>query len=219
MVIFNGLVSAKPLKCKTKTPVVVPPVSISAPVVAPSPKKPVVVPQSTYEAPKPKSSPKSEPAPAPAPPKGYCSFYVSPEDMACYVNMHNNARRALNLGLKDLVWGDHLAKSAFKYSNELYGNSPHKLSLRHSQGGDVGENLYAQSHEATCEAGMQAWIDEKPLYTPGQAVGSGDFSGYGHYTQIVDRDATSVGCAVDCYGGKYLTCHYDKIQTSGKSAY
>ena len=134
----------------------------------------------------------------------------------CYLRLHNGARK--EVGLPPLTWDPKLAISATAYSNVLYNRSPRGIALKHSDL-DVGENLYAHSSQATCEKGMKGWLDEKPLYRPGSSVGTGDFHGYGHYSQIVNRAVTKVGCGVDTAKGKYLTCHYDRVQQYGKSAY
>ena len=141
----------------------------------------------------------------------------------CYLAYHNNARK--EVGVPPLTWDPKLAESATAYSITLYNRSPDDIDLEHSDL-DVGENLYASykkskngkySGNASCEKGMQGWLDEKPLYTPGTGYSNGN--GYGHYTQMVNRAVTKVGCGADTKTGMYLTCHYDKIQRSGKPAF
>jgi uncharacterized protein YkwD len=180
--------------------------------------QPIITPKptTTSKAPKPTATTK-KPEPTISIPRPDPISIPRPDPVIeCYLRLHNGARK--EVGLPPLTWDPKLAISATAYSNVLYNRSPRGIALKHSDL-DVGENLYAHSSQATCEKGMKGWLDEKPLYRPGSSVGTGDFHGYGHYSQIVNRDVTKVGCGVDSAKGKYLTCHYDRVQQYGKSAY
>lgn len=148
---------------------------------APAPAKPAPVQQQQQPKPAPAPAPKP-PAPTPPKPAAYASSSTGNSDIDCFLNMHNQGRA--EVGLKPLSWSPSLAASAQSYSNVLYSRSPRSISLVHSHKSGVGENLYASSGKATCQAGMKAWLDEKKYYRPGSAVGSGNFEAYGHYTQV-----------------------------------
>ncbi|KLU89783.1 hypothetical protein MAPG_08752 [Magnaporthiopsis poae ATCC 64411] len=85
---------------------------------------------------------------------------------------------------------------------------------RHSTGGqrgDQGENLYWQSHDKTpCANAAASWASEISLYN-GQPIGQGDFSAYGHYTQMIWKSSTKVGLGIanDGKGGVYVVARYN----------
>lgn len=56
--------------------------------------------------------------------------------------------------------------------------------MQHASGIQQGENLYAGSgREYTFSDAVGAWVGEKTKYS-GQSIPDGDFSSYGHYTQV-----------------------------------
>jgi hypothetical protein len=60
--------------------------------------------------------------------------------------------------------------------------------------GDFGENISAATYELTPDAVVTGWADEAAGY---DYASNGCSSVCGHYTQLVWRDTTSVGCAVN----------------------
>lgn len=83
--------------------------------------------------------------------------------------------------------------------------------------GGYGQNLASSAPTASLAQHVsELWYnDELRNYDPyyGQATPGGDFSTYGHFTQVVWRDTTKVGCAtVDCRGSAlgmwYTVCNY-----------
>ena len=76
----------------------------------------------------------------------------------------------------------------------------------HPQGNGLGENLAIGY--ATPEAGIHAWVAERTLYNynnPGFSAATG------HFTQVVWRGTTHVGCGwKQCPAGKMLVCNYNK---------
>jgi len=88
--------------------------------------------------------------------------------------------------------------------------------FKHS-GGPYGENLAAGYPSPA--AAIQAWYDENTQYD----YAAGQFSSAtGHFTQMVWKAATKVGCAVQtCNGangtpGVFLTCEYDTGNVIGQ---
>ena len=142
-----------------------------------------------------------------------------PSNFQTCLSLHNNARA--QVGLSPLTSSPKLTESANAYAQVLkqkYGDR--SLKLEHSNGlyGSVGENLYASTGRSTCANAMEYWVTkEKPLYKVGSNIGEGNFQDYGHYTQIVHRATTQVGCSSE--EGGYFVCHYDLVQRSGKPAF
>ncbi|KAF5096239.1 hypothetical protein D0Z00_002849 [Geotrichum galactomycetum] len=112
---------------------------------------------------------------------------------------NHNRLRALH-GVPDVTWNRDLAKFAQDYLASAQCNFAHS-------GGPYGENL-AIGYPNTA-ASIQAWYDEIKDYD----FSKNEFSSNtGHFTQVVWRDSTEIGCAeVDCgsgWGGPYLVCEY-----------
>ena len=77
-------------------------------------------------------------------------------------------------------------------------------SLQHSNG-PYGENLAQGSSLRTCREAVAMWLSEEGAYTPGP--GSGFSSATGHYTQVVWKGTSEVGCGLAPCG--LVTCSYD----------
>ncbi|PBK60891.1 PR-1-like protein [Armillaria solidipes] len=104
-------------------------------------------------------------------------------------------------GADALTWNDTLASYALEHTQSCV--------FEHS-GGPYGENL-AAGYESP-EASVKAWGDEGDSYNCSDPGFSSDT---GHFTQLVWKSTTTVGCArVNCDGtndtpGWYVTCEYD----------
>lgn len=131
---------------------------------------------------------------------------------------HNGVRA--KHGLTPLKWSNKLANYSQQWANHLGKGSRCKIAHR---GGipPYGENLYRASSlrwsdgktellPVTIKNVVKAWTDEEKWYDytrnrcqPGQKCG--------HYTQIVWRDTTEVGCAVKICDDKSQTwvCSYN----------
>lgn len=99
----------------------------------------------------------------------------------------------------DLSWNSTLEEFATDYLDSL-----DDCEFEHS-GGPYGENLAIGYPNVT--ASIEAWGDERDEYDFGDAEFSKET---GHFTQLVWRDTTDVGCGRKLCGkrGWYLVCEY-----------
>ena len=114
-----------------------------------------------------------------------------PEDLAGIVDAHNDVRANVSPApatpLDGLSWSEEAAQTARAWASQCKWN--------HNPGrGNFGENLYASSANAGSNAAkvVGSWASESASYN----YSSNSCSGMcGHYTQVVWRDTTGVGCA------------------------
>ena len=123
---------------------------------------------------------------------------------------HNAERRAL--GIPDMQLDDDLNDQAQAYAEEMArtGNFAHSPS---SSRPNQGENLWAgTAGRFEYEAMVGAWIDEKQYYIHDRfpyVSSTGNWQDVGHYTQIIWRDSTLLGCGLATSGSwDYLVCRY-----------
>ncbi|KAF7139889.1 hypothetical protein RHSIM_Rhsim06G0210600 [Rhododendron simsii] len=120
----------------------------------------------------------------------------------CLYN-HNTLRASLNL--PPLQWSTELADYARWWLNQLRAT----CAMDHSNS-DYGENLFwGQGDEWTATEAVEAWAAEGPSYNYGSntCMPNVDCT---HYTQMVWRTTTTVGCAmIKCSDGDTLmACEY-----------
>ncbi len=119
---------------------------------------------------------------------------------------HNDERKAV--GVDPLTWSDSLAASAQNWADYLQ-----PLSKQVHSNTGYGENLAAGGGPsyATVQVLQDSWVKEKSQYVPGTP-------GNSHYTQMVDKQSTEVGCGfASGPGGEYaqyggtnvLVCQYN----------
>ncbi len=124
-----------------------------------------------------------------------------PQEM---VNAHNQWRS--KLGLPPLRWSDEIANYAQEWANHLAatGSFEHRTEHRY------GENLFmASGRQYSPTEVVNDWGSEVAYYDyatnscrPGEMCG--------HYTQVVWRDTTEVGCAVARSGNREVwVCNYN----------
>jgi hypothetical protein len=117
---------------------------------------------------------------------------------------HNEARGAVNV-LTKLVWNKTLQQDAQSYANTLANSGAWEHDPKNHEGysnGPYGENLYASTSKPTLKDAADAWIKEKRDYHYGKV---GDASTCnkdaicGHYTQVIWKETSQVGCAIAKY--------------------
>ena len=123
---------------------------------------------------------------------------------------HNQARA--EVGAPPLQWDPSLAASAASYGPPLASIGRLVHSPRQGREGQR-ENLWmGPTGFHTPENMVSAWTDEKRLFRPGlfPAVSrTGQWSDVAHYTQMIWKGTTRVGCAIHSERGwDYLICRY-----------
>jgi uncharacterized protein YkwD len=118
--------------------------------------------------------------------------------------VHNQERAAV--GVQPLTWSDTLAASAQTWAQHLATSG----EFKHSPDTSYGENLAGFTLADGVSApggGLSIWVDEKSKYVPGTPASSST----GHYTQMVDKQSTQVGCGTatgDGHPFSILVCQY-----------
>jgi hypothetical protein len=121
---------------------------------------------------------------------------------------HNGYR--IELSEQPLVWSDQLAAGAQVWAVHL-ANEVH--SLQHSRLPGLGENLvmWSAGRESLAQL-VDMWGAEKHYFInasfPSVST-TGDWKTVGHYTQMIWRNTTEVGCGLATGGGyDFLVCRY-----------
>jgi hypothetical protein len=114
---------------------------------------------------------------------------------------HNKYRAAV--GVPALQWSDDLAASAQQYANHLASTD----QFQHS--GTPGENLaYGEPpNNYTVTDLVDMWGKEKQYFIGGifpTVSSTGNWMDVGHYTQLVWRNTTHVGCGVAIGSGRII---------------
>ena len=124
---------------------------------------------------------------------------------------HNKYRS--EVGLSPLRWSNELEADAKRWAAQLTKSQ----KFEHSRKRDgQGENLWmGTSKRFSFTQMVDSWGEEKKYFKRGafpNVSTTGKWSDVGHYTQIVWKDTSHVGCAgFDGPDGKYrLVCRYKK---------
>ncbi|MCO5593592.1 hypothetical protein L7F22_047607 [Adiantum nelumboides] len=123
---------------------------------------------------------------------------------AQFLGPHNAARS--KVGVAALAWDANLAAYAANYAARNAG----RCQLIHSQG-PYGENLFwgGRGRAWTPADAVGAWVDEARYYNyASNTCASGRMCG--HYTQMVWRATTRLGCASQICrdGSTFIICSY-----------
>lgn len=167
-----------------------------------------------------------------------CNVYDSITEAAKYLSClswldaHNAVRQDLNDGnlpnspqpeepVDGLQWDDKLATVAYNYAIQCqsFSHNSNRFSDYQSLGGtelSVGENIAVATYPSYSEEQMVTlWTSEEADFVYEPFDGSGvNGAVVGHYTQMVWRETTHVGCAlVDCEGQPigwkwFAVCNY-----------
>ena len=148
----------------------------------------------------PAPTPAPAPTPRPLPPKSQSNI---PTAMQTLVDAHN-AHRARHCAAP-LAWSPTLAQAAQSWADALKAQG---CKFGHKPRNPYGENLAAgTSGTLDGQAVADMWYDEVKLYK----FPNGGFSMQtGHFTQVVWRQTTQIGCGVaTCNGMDIWVCEYD----------
>jgi hypothetical protein len=125
---------------------------------------------------------------------------------------HNKYRTAVKVPA--LTWSPKLAQDAQKWANHLASLGGRRLvHSPNNQRPNQGENLWlGTSGYFSYTRMVDGWGAEKKYFRNGtfpNVSSTGNWADVGHYTQIVWRKTTQVGCAVSKAGGNdILVCRY-----------
>ena len=120
------------------------------------------------------------------------------------LDAHNRYRSEVNV--PTLKWSDALANSSQQWANHLAVNG----IFEHSDNQEIGENIWKGTSGTNSVTKMiDSWGAEKKNFTPGVFPDVTTGGEVDHYTQMVWRNTTEVGCALASSNGyDYLVCQY-----------
>lgn len=120
------------------------------------------------------------------------------------VSAHNRWRA--EVGVPAIKWSPRLAADSQEWADKLAADGG---GLVHSSG-PYGENLFGGGGKAWGPTdAVNSWGSEKALYN-GEAIDDQNYMNVGHYTQMVWRSTTDVGCGVatSASGNTVWVCRY-----------
>lgn len=134
---------------------------------------------------------------------------------------HNRYRA--EVGVSPLVWSETLANHAQDWADHLAATDGN--TLQHSQNSGEGENLWLGPSDYFSHTDMvDSWGDEKQYFRYGafpDVSATGNWADVGHYTQLIWKDTTEVGCGLaEAERNTILVCRYNPPGNYiGQSAY
>jgi pathogenesis-related protein 1 len=135
---------------------------------------------------------------------------LTAEEMGKLLTLHNKARA--DVGVGPLAWSKNLAVYAQSWADHLASTSC-RMEHRPRSGQwkqEHGENLLIGKvgYHGVVDA-VRAWEREKSMYH-GAALNSSNWYPSGHYTQMVWKNTSQIGCAkAECRGNVIVVCNYD----------
>ncbi|WP_419810125.1 CAP domain-containing protein [Sphingomonas sp.] len=124
-----------------------------------------------------------------------------------------HARERAAVGVPPLVWDAGLAAQALDYARSMAVTGRFARSEQPERRGREGENLWAGARGVyTYDQMLDGWAAEKRLFVNLAAPGfsrTGRWADVAHYTQMVWRGTTRVGCGLASdHGRDFLVCRY-----------
>ncbi|MCB0112651.1 MAG: hypothetical protein KDD84_01115 [Caldilineaceae bacterium] len=130
---------------------------------------------------------------------------------------HNRWRA--EVGVPPLIWSAELALSSQQWADNLAANGG---GLQHASG-PFGENLSGSTGAQSATQAVDNWGSEKAQFNyNNEPIDNQNYKDVGHYTQIVWRATTEVGCGVaqTASGGTVWVCRYSPAgNMTGQSPY
>ena len=138
------------------------------------------------------------------------SYSRTASDWARLLAIHNLERARVKA--PPLQWDPYLAASAASYGPALARRGGLVHSPRAARQGQM-ENLWMGTRGYYApEQMVGAWVSERAMFRPGvfpYVSRTGRWSDVGHYTQMIWKGTTRVGCAIHAAGQwEYLICRY-----------
>ena len=129
---------------------------------------------------------------------------LSPQDMQAITAHHNKVRA--DVGVAPLTWSVELAAYAQEWAEQLAISG---CRMKHRSPNVHGENLFQGTFGAfTAEDAAKAWETEKKDYAGG-VLNDANWAPAGHYTQMVWRQTTQLGCGqAICNNTLIVACNY-----------
>ncbi|HEY0281087.1 MAG TPA: CAP domain-containing protein [Rhizomicrobium sp.] len=136
---------------------------------------------------------------------------AGPADFAGRILAVHNAERAA-LKLPPLVWNETLAAHAAVWARHMAETGKPRHSPKDQRKGE-GENLWVGTAGSFSPEGMVGgWVKEKQFFRNGtfpDVSTPGEGHVVGHYTQMIWKNTSKVGCAKVSGGGwDMLVCRY-----------
>jgi len=141
---------------------------------------------------------------------GWTLYSRGTDTAARLLAMHNSERARMHIA--PLQWDPQLAAAAASYGPALASLGYLRHSPRTNRPGQR-ENLWMGTRGAYSPEQMVAsWIAEKREFRPGMFPNvstTGNWEDVAHYTQVISKDSTRVGCAIQPAGQwDFLICRY-----------
>jgi Cysteine-rich secretory protein family len=126
------------------------------------------------------------------------------------LNAHNQYR--LEVDVPFLIWSEALASDAQDWANHLAALGGQ--TLEHAENTGQGENLWMGTSGFFSPTEMvSSWGEEQQYFQGGtfpDVSSTGNWFDVGHYTQLVWRKTTEVGCGIATAGGNDIfVCRYN----------
>ncbi len=130
---------------------------------------------------------------------------LSPQDMNALTAHHNKVRA--DVGVGPMTWSNQLAAYAQQWAEQLAISG---CRMKHRSPNAYGENLFQGTFGAfTAVDAAKAWETEKKDYRGG-VLTEANWAPAGHYTQMVWRQTTQLGCGqAICNNTLIVACNYN----------